>query len=93
MTDLQYNVPDDSNLAQCEYCGWVVDWDEVPRARDLSGEIVTCCEECNEGESFVNYPSKDQGKNLSKQERVEMWEEAHRKTIGLLFERGYLEVV
>jgi hypothetical protein len=34
----------------------------------------------------------DQGKNLSKQERVEMWEEAHRKTISLLFENNYLEV-
>ena len=29
----------------------------------------------------------DQGANLSKQERIDMWEEAHRKTIGLLFER------
>jgi hypothetical protein len=54
---------DDSNLAQCEYCGWVVDWQEVPHARDLSGEIVTCCEECNEGESFVNYPSSKFNQN------------------------------
>lgn len=29
----------------------------------------------------------DQGASMSKQERLEMWEEAHRKTIGLLFER------
>ncbi len=35
----------------------------------------------------------DQGKNLSKQERVEMWEEAHRKTIGLLFDDGKLQVI
>ena len=34
----------------------------------------------------------DQGNTLSKQERVEMWEEAHRKTIGLLFEYGYLQI-
>jgi len=34
----------------------------------------------------------DQGKNLSKQERIDLWEEAHRKTIGLLFERGFFEV-
>lgn len=32
----------------------------------------------------------DQGSNLSKQERIDMWEEAHRKTIGLLFERGLI---
>jgi hypothetical protein len=35
----------------------------------------------------------DQGKNLSKQERVGMWEEAHRKTIGLLFDNGKLQVI
>lgn len=34
----------------------------------------------------------DQGKKLSKLERVEMWEEAHRKTIAKLFEHGYLTV-
>jgi len=34
----------------------------------------------------------DQGTKLSKAERVEIWEEAHRKSIGWLFENGYLEV-
>lgn len=34
----------------------------------------------------------DQGAKLNKQERVDMWEEAHRKTIGLLFKEGWLEV-
>ena len=34
----------------------------------------------------------DQGKDLSKQERTELWEEAHRKTIGQLFERGLISV-
>jgi hypothetical protein len=34
----------------------------------------------------------DQGSKMTKQERVEMWEEAHRKTIGKLFEEGWLEV-
>ena len=32
----------------------------------------------------------DQGATLSKAERVECWEEAHRKTIALLFESGFL---
>ncbi len=32
----------------------------------------------------------DQGMALSKDERREMWEEAHRKTIGWLFDEGYL---
>ena len=34
----------------------------------------------------------DQGKSLSKAERVEAWEEAHRKTIGWLFENDLLTV-
>jgi hypothetical protein len=32
----------------------------------------------------------DQGNVLSKSERVELWELAHRKTIGWLFETGLL---
>jgi hypothetical protein len=34
----------------------------------------------------------DQGKSLDKAERVEIWEESHRKTISWLFEGGHLEV-
>ena len=32
----------------------------------------------------------DQGTKMSKSERVEFWEEAHRRTIAQLFERGLL---
>jgi hypothetical protein len=32
----------------------------------------------------------DQGKTLSKQERFDVWDEAHRKTIGWLFEMGHI---
>ena len=34
----------------------------------------------------------DQGMTLTKEERKEMWEEAHRKTIGWLFENGHIKV-
>ena len=34
----------------------------------------------------------DQGYQMDKEERRELWEEAHRKTIGWLFENGYLDV-
>jgi hypothetical protein len=34
----------------------------------------------------------DQGNKMSKEERINMWEEAHRKTIGLLFQKGCLNV-
>ena len=35
----------------------------------------------------------DSGKNLSRQERIERWDEAHRKTIGELFRLGLLRPV
>ena len=34
----------------------------------------------------------DQGNRLSKEERVEMWEQAHRNTIGWLFENDYVKI-
>jgi hypothetical protein len=34
----------------------------------------------------------DQGNKLSKEERKELWEQAHEKTIAELFERGWLTV-
>ena len=41
---------------------------------------------------FTCHYNLDQGNKLNKQERIEMWDEAHRKTIGWLFENDYLEV-
>lgn len=35
----------------------------------------------------------DSGKNLSKQERIDQWEAAHRATIGELFSRGLIRPV
>jgi hypothetical protein len=34
----------------------------------------------------------DQGKRLNKAERVQMFEDAHRSTIGEFFERGFITV-
>jgi hypothetical protein len=34
----------------------------------------------------------DQGKNWGKQERRDLWEEAHRNTVGWLFGSGILQV-
>ena len=34
----------------------------------------------------------DNGKDLSREERINLWEEAHRRSIGWLFENGHLEV-
>ena len=39
---------------------------------------------------FTCHADIDQGKTLGKQEKFDKWDEAHRRTIGWLFERGYL---
>ena len=39
---------------------------------------------------FTCHADIDQGKTLGKQEKFDKWDEAHRRTIGWLFERGHL---
>ena len=46
--------------------------------------IAALCHAC--------HPDLDQGIKLSRQERLELWEKAHRATIGWLFENGYLSL-
>jgi hypothetical protein len=41
---------------------------------------------------FRCHAELDQGTKMSKAERVESWEDAHRGTIGWLFEKGYIDV-
>lgn len=41
---------------------------------------------------FGHHAEIDQGVKLTKEQRTELWDEAHRKTIGKLFEDGWLEV-
>jgi hypothetical protein len=41
---------------------------------------------------FRCHSDLDQGSNMSRDERVDLWENAHRKTIGWLFEQGKLIV-
>lgn len=41
---------------------------------------------------FGHHTEIDQGAKLTKEQRIELWDEAHRKTIGKLFEDGWLEV-
>lgn len=40
---------------------------------------------------FTCHTDIDQGNKLSKEQRREFWEIAHRKTIGELFERGLVQ--
>jgi hypothetical protein len=41
---------------------------------------------------FRCHSNLDQGYQMSKEERTELWEDAHRKTIGWLFENDHIEV-
>ena len=41
---------------------------------------------------YKDHMAIDQGSGLSKEERFQLWDEAHRKTIGWLFENGHLTV-
>jgi len=41
---------------------------------------------------FRCHSELDQGSKMTKQERVDMWEDAHRRTIAWLFESGHLEI-
>ena len=46
--------------------------------------IASLCYQC--------HMDLDQGAKLTKEERVNKWEDAHRRTIGWLFDNGYLGV-
>ena len=41
---------------------------------------------------FTCHAELDQGNRLSKEERIKLWEEAHRKTIGWLFDLDHIRV-
>jgi hypothetical protein len=41
---------------------------------------------------FTCHANIDQGQRLNKEERKAVWDEAHRRTIGWLFDRGHLIV-
>lgn len=41
---------------------------------------------------YTCHTNCDQGSKMSKAERIEMWEEAHRATIGWLFLNGHIKV-
>lgn len=60
------------------------------QARDGKGKgikandyrIAALCHRCHH--------ELDQGIRMSRAERIELWEEAHRRTVGWLFDNGYL---
>lgn len=84
-----------ARLLPCQHCG-IEDGTVVAahsnQLRDGKGRglkasdfrIASLCYRC--------HAEADTSSTLSKVARIEMWEQAHRKTIGELFERGYIVV-
>jgi len=83
-------LTDAARLLPCQHCGTsdgTVVAAHSNQLRDGKGRglkahdyrIASLCYKC--------HADLDQGAKMSKQERVDMWEDAHRKTIGLFFEQ------
>ena len=73
----------------CQHCG-VQDGTVVAahsnQLRDGKGKAIKAHDYRIAALCYRCHTELDQGKNLSKQERIEMWEQAHRNTIAWLFE-------
>ena len=77
----------------CQHCG--ADDGTVVAAhsnqlRDGKGRSVKAHDYRIAALCFKCHSELDQGATMSKTERLEMWEEAHRKTVGWLFDNSHL---
>jgi uncharacterized Fe-S cluster-containing MiaB family protein len=79
----------------CQHCGkqdGTVVAAHSNQLRDGKGKGIKASDYRVASLCFMCHYNYDQGSKMSKQERIEFFDEAHRKTIGLLFEGGHLEV-
>ncbi len=79
----------------CQHCGTqdgTVVAAHSNQLRDGKGKSIKAHDYRIAALCFKCHYNLDQGNTLTKEERREMWEEAHRKTIGWLFENGHLKV-
>ncbi len=79
----------------CQHCGTqdgTVVAAHSNQLRDGKGKSIKAHDYRIAALCFKCHYNLDQGNTLTKEERKEMWEEAHRKTIGWLFENGHLKV-
>lgn len=79
----------------CQNCG-IEDGTVVAahsnQLRDGKGRGLKACDYRIAALCYNCHQQLDQGSKMTKNERIELWEEAHRKTIGWLFETGLLVV-
>jgi len=84
-----------ARLLPCQHCG-IEDGTVVAahsnQLRDGKGRGLKSSDFRIASLCFRCHAEADTSSTLSKVARIEMWEQAHRATIGELFERGYLVV-
>ena len=79
----------------CQHCGrddGTVVAAHSNQLRDGKGRGIKASDYRVASLCFTCHSELDQGKNMSKQERIDVWEDAHRSTIGQLFEQGYIVI-
>lgn len=82
-----------ARLLPCQHCGannGTIVAAHSNQLRDGKGKGIKAHDYRIASLCFTCHADLDQGSRMTKQERVEMWEEAHRKTIGLFFEQGII---
>jgi hypothetical protein len=82
--------------APCMHCGakdGTVVAAHSNQLRDGKGKAIKAVDYRIAALCFYCHYEIDQGNKLNKAERVDLWENAHRATIGWLFDRGSLQVV
>lgn len=79
----------------CQHCGsqnGTVVAAHSNQLRDGKGKGIKASDFRIAALCFRCHSELDQGSKMTKQERVEMWEESHRKTIAWLFESDHIEI-
>lgn len=82
--------------APCQHCGaqdGTVVAAHSNQLRDGKGRSIKAHDYRVAALCYRCHMELDQGARMSREERQAMWEEAHRKTVGWLFENGHLEVI
>jgi hypothetical protein len=83
-------------LSPCQHCG-AIDGTVVAahsnQLRDGKGRGIKAPDYRIAALCFKCHSELDQGMKMTRQERIDFWEDAHRKTIEWLFENLILDVV
>ena len=82
-------------MASCQNCGiqdGTICAAHSNQMRDGKGKGIKAHDYRIAALCFRCHSELDQGSKLSREERLQIWEDAHRKTIGWLFDNNYLAI-